>query len=81
MIGEITSLKQLSQRDDVKSSGSHGIRVSFSHSMPHLIHFTRNLFILLNQSRNTREPINLLNAPYNNIANRKDLSAKAPGDD
>ena len=45
MIGEMTSLKQGLQSDDVKSSGPHEITASFFHSLPHLIHLTRNLFI------------------------------------
>jgi hypothetical protein len=45
MIGEMTSLKQMSQRDDVKSSGPQEIEDSLCHSFPHFMHFTRNLFI------------------------------------
>ena len=45
MIGEMTSLKQMSQRDDVKSSGPQEIKDSLCHSFPHFMHFTRNLFI------------------------------------
>jgi hypothetical protein len=41
----MTSLKQVVQRDEVKSCGSHEMTVSFSHSFKHLIHFTRNLFV------------------------------------
>jgi hypothetical protein len=45
MTGEMTSLKQALQRDEEISSGPQGIKASFSHSLPHLIHLTRNLFI------------------------------------
>lgn len=38
-------MKQELQRDEVKSSGAEGILESFSHSAPHLIHLTCNLFI------------------------------------
>lgn len=41
----MTSLKQVSQRDDVKSSGPQEIKDSLCHSFPHFMHFTRNLFI------------------------------------
>ena len=43
IVRAMTSLKQGSQRDDVKSSGPQDITESFSHSRPHLIHFTRIL--------------------------------------
>ena len=44
-MGEATSIKQELQRDELKSSGAQGILESFSHSAPHLMHLTRNLFM------------------------------------
>jgi hypothetical protein len=38
-------MKQELQREEVKSSGAAGMLESFSHSAPHLMHLTRNLFI------------------------------------
>jgi hypothetical protein len=38
-------MKQELQRDEVKSSGAEGMLEFFSHSAPHLMHLTRNLFI------------------------------------
>jgi hypothetical protein len=45
MMGEIASLKQELQRDELISSGPQEILESFCHSLPHLTHFTRNLCI------------------------------------
>jgi hypothetical protein len=38
-------MKQELQRDEVTSSGAEGMLEFFSHSAPHLMHLTRNLFI------------------------------------
>jgi hypothetical protein len=38
-------MKQGAQRDELMSSGPHGMTASFSHSFPHSIHLTRSLFI------------------------------------
>jgi hypothetical protein len=54
-MGEMTSLKQGSQREELISSGPHETSESFSHSLPHLTHLTRSLFTpqpcLSNRSR------------------------------
>jgi hypothetical protein len=54
-MGEMTSLKQGSQREELISSGPHETSESFSHSLPHLTHLTRSLFTpqpcLSNKSR------------------------------
>lgn len=46
MKGLIDSLKQLSQSDELTSSGPQEITESLSHSLPHLMHFTRSLFMV-----------------------------------
>ena len=45
IIGEATSLKQASQRDELISSGPQINDEAFSHSLWQLIHLTRNLFM------------------------------------
>jgi hypothetical protein len=44
-MGAMTSLKQALQRDELISSGPQEISEPFSHSLPHLTHFTRSVLI------------------------------------
>ena len=46
MMGEITSPKHGSHSDELMSSGPQGMTEFLYHSLPHLTHLTRNLFML-----------------------------------